>query len=118
MTPDQYPMCKSVGLRPWQCARDQFAVDASDVERLLSEGVRVRAYTGPASRPGGMWIDYGQHDADSDKEGLLIDIKPIAPPGRSATLTETKFFEKMLNIGFNMKEIKVAAEVLFSRDEQ
>lgn len=74
----QFPLIKALGLFVQErCLGGKAHVNAADLEALLSKGVRVQAYKGPASRLGGMWILEGQHDADSTHTALLIDVRPI-----------------------------------------
>lgn len=110
MSDVKFPLCESVGLSV-RFKEPRFGADisniyASDVESLLSRGVRVYAYTGPASRPGGMWIVEGTQDRDSDKQALLIDIKPIARE-RSARLTESQVRDVMIGVHEDYRELMI-----------
>lgn len=51
-------------------------VRASDLEKLLAEGVMVCAHRGPSNLEG-VWIARPYEDVDSTHTGLLIGIKPI-----------------------------------------
>lgn len=47
------------------------------VQELIATWPKVYAYTGPASRKGGMWIVEGSQDADSDHQAHLAFIEEI-----------------------------------------
>lgn len=74
-----YPLIKrcfpNLGIFPYGLGES--AIYAYELEAALDKAVKVKAYTGPSSRPGGMWILEGRHDADSDMQALLIGIEPI-----------------------------------------
>jgi len=85
-----YPLCKSLGLEvfdKFHSAGTSYYVRASDVERLLSKGVRVFAYKqNPWDEPFAkkeqrIWAarqdSYPNSEALDPSTALLIDIKPI-----------------------------------------
>lgn len=67
---------------------DREYIYVRDLERLLEKAVKVYAYMGPA-RPGGMWINEGQQDADSTHTATLLNVQPIVRESEEvATLRE------------------------------
>lgn len=81
---EMFEKCEAVGLKVTELATNypdtDFWVRAADVQRLLSDGVTV--YGSPAHglvSPGPIAWDHTERMTDTHK-GLLIGIKPTAPP--------------------------------------
>jgi hypothetical protein len=102
MTPSTFPLIESLGLSVSESTlvvgfsgRKEYSVRASDLERVLSEGVRVEA----EAIKSGLWctkekwlVHYGNKPVYS---ALLINIKPIAPPERRREVGENEVIKCM-----------------------